>query len=164
MRPLKLTIVIIFAVRFRKRPKTGTYTKTTPLFFFEPYLQVVCTQGGYLITYKHTVKNVREREENVYEKTKTYPSFKGTYGNGLYILENSGATVTLKGGSFISNTSNLSGYYPICEYYGNTITLPAGSSFCDASGTIQPIHNYGYAKYVTSNYDATKNWKWITIK
>lgn len=95
--------------------------------------------------------------------TKTYPSFKGTYGNGLYILGNSGATVTLKGGSFISNTSNLSGYYPICDYYGNTITLPAGYSFCDASGTIQPIHNYGYAKYVTSNYDATKNWKWITI-
>ena len=79
---------------------------------------------------------MREREENVYEKTKTYPSFKGTYGNGLYILGNSGATVTLKGGSFISNTSNLSGYYPICDYYGNTITLPADYSFCDASGTM----------------------------
>lgn len=96
--------------------------------------------------------------------TKTYPSFKGTYGNGLYILAKSGAKVTLKGGSFISNTNNLSGYYPIYDYYGNTLSLPKGYSFCDANGKKQPITNYGYAKYVASNYNKTKKWQWITIK
>ena len=96
--------------------------------------------------------------------TKTYPSFKGTYGNGLYILGRSGTNVTLKGGSFISNTSNLSGYYPICDYYGNTLSLPKGYSFYDARGKKQPINSYGYAKYVASNYDTAKKWQWITIK
>ena len=96
--------------------------------------------------------------------TKTYPSFKGTYGNGLYILARSGAKVTLKGGSFISNTSNLSGYYPILDYYGNTITLPKGYSFRDSSGKKRPITNFGYAKYVASNYNTVKKWQWITVK
>ena len=96
--------------------------------------------------------------------TKTYPSFKGTYGNGLYIVAQSGAKVTLKGGSFISCTSNLSGYYPICDYYGNVISLPAGYSFSDASGKTQPIYNFGYAKYVASDYNEEKGWQWVTIK
>lgn len=96
--------------------------------------------------------------------TKTYPSFKGTYGNGLYIVAPSGAKVTLKGGSFISCTSNLSGYYPICDYYGNVISLPKGYSFCDASGTKQQINSFGYAKYVASNYDKEKKWQWVTMR
>lgn len=96
--------------------------------------------------------------------TKTYPSFKGTYGNGLYIVAQSGAKVTLKGGSFISSTSNLSGYYPICDYYGNVISLPAGYSFYDASGKKQSINSFGYARYVASDYDKEKKWQWVTIR
>lgn len=96
--------------------------------------------------------------------TKTYPSFKGTYGNGLFITANKGAKAALKGGSFISCTGNLSGYYPICDYYGNTLSLPNGYSFCDASGTTQQINNYGYAKYVASDYNKEKKWQWVTIK
>ena len=96
--------------------------------------------------------------------TKTYPSLKGTYGNGLYIAAQSGAKVSLKGGSFISCTSNLSGYYPICDYYGNVISLPAGYSFCDASGKTQSVNSFGYAKYVASNYDKENKWQWVTIK
>lgn len=96
--------------------------------------------------------------------TKTYPSFKGTHGNGLYIVAKKGAKVSLKGGSFISCTSNLSGYYPICDYYGNIISLPTGYSFCDASGKKQSINSSGYVKYVASNYNKTKGWQWIAIE
>lgn len=96
--------------------------------------------------------------------TKTYPSFKGTYGNGLFINAQKNATVTLKGGSFISETTNLSGYYPICDYYGNTLSLPKGYSFCDASGNEQSINSFGYAKNVAADYSSEKGWQWITIK
>ena len=96
--------------------------------------------------------------------TKTYPSFKGTYGNGLFIAALTDAKVTLKGGSFISETTNLSGYYPICDYYGNTLTLPTGYSFCDASGSKRSISTDVYLKYVASDYNEEKGWQWITIK
>lgn len=93
--------------------------------------------------------------------TKTYPTFQGYYGNGLFVLQKS--TLSLKGGSFISCTSNLSGYYPLCDYYGSSLKLPEGYKFKDASGNTQSINPFGYAKYVEGSYDSSKQWKWIVI-
>lgn len=92
---------------------------------------------------------------------KIYPEFAGRYMNGLYIVSRT-AKAVLKGGSFYTFTSSLSGFTPIMDA-GLILKEEAGYAFVNANGQHADIITEIYYRYVEGVYDSVNGCKWIGI-